>query len=30
MGENTFRRPCNFKELRVLKMAHITTFAVFA
>src|SRR5260221_593988 len=25
MGENTFRRPCNFKELRVVKRAHITT-----
>ena len=25
MGENTFRRPCNFKELRIVKRAHITT-----
>src|SRR5713226_7708871 len=23
IGENTFRRPCNFKELRVVKRAHI-------
>ena len=23
MGENTFRRPCNFKELRVVKRAHM-------
>jgi hypothetical protein len=23
MGENAFRRPCNFKELRVVKRAHI-------
>jgi len=30
MGENTFRRPCNFKELRVVKRAHITTFALCA
>jgi hypothetical protein len=30
MGENTFRRPCNFKELRVVKMAHITTCALCA
>ena len=28
MGENTFRRPCDFKELRVVKRAHITTFAL--
>jgi hypothetical protein len=28
MGENTFRRPCNFKELRVVKKAHITTWCV--
>ena len=28
MGENTFRRPCNFKELRVVKRAHITTCAL--
>ena len=27
-GENTFRRPCNFKELRVVKRAHITTCAL--
>jgi hypothetical protein len=27
MGENTFRRPCNFKELRVVKRAHISTCA---
>jgi len=25
LGENTFRRPCNFKELRAVKRAHITT-----
>src|SRR6202048_4971871 len=30
MGENTFRRPCNFKELRVVKSAHITTCALCA
>jgi len=30
MGENTFRRPCNFKELRAVKRAHITTFALCA
>ena len=24
MGENTFCHPCNFKELRVVKRAHIT------
>jgi hypothetical protein len=28
MGENAFRRPCNFKELRVVKRAHITTCAL--
>jgi len=30
MGENAFRRPCNFKELRVVKRAHIATFALCA
>src|SRR5258708_31470741 len=30
MGKNTFRRPCNFKELRVVKKAHISTFALCA
>ena len=30
MGENAFRRPCNFKELRVVKRAHIATFALSA
>jgi hypothetical protein len=30
MGENAFRRPCNFKELRVVKRAHITTCALCA
>src|ERR1700688_2494961 len=30
MGENTFRRPCDFKELRVVKRAHITTCALCA
>jgi hypothetical protein len=30
MGENTFRRPCNFKELCVVKRAHITTCALCA
>ena len=30
MGENAFRRPCNFKELRVVKRAHIATFALRA
>jgi hypothetical protein len=29
-GENTFRRPCNFKELHVVKRAHITTFVLCA
>ena len=29
-GENAFRRPCNFKELRVVKRAHITTCALRA
>jgi hypothetical protein len=29
-GENTFRRPCNFKELRVVKRAHISTCALCA
>ena len=29
-GENAFRRPCNFKELCVVKRAHITTFALCA
>src|SRR6266705_5474606 len=26
MGENTFRRPCNFKELCVVKRAHIVRY----
>jgi hypothetical protein len=30
MGENAFRRSCNFSELDVVKMAHITTFALCA
>src|ERR1700716_3998747 len=30
MGENAFRHPCNFKELRVVKRAHITTCALCA
>jgi hypothetical protein len=30
MGENAFRRPCNFKELRVVKRAHIATCALCA
>src|SRR5258708_14867732 len=30
MGENTFRRPCDFKELRVVKRAHIATCALCA
>src|SRR5450755_1466998 len=30
MGENAFRRPCNFKELHVVKKAHITTCALCA
>jgi hypothetical protein len=30
MGENAFRRPCNSKELGVVKRAHITTFALCA
>src|SRR5450432_2958448 len=30
MGENAFRRSCNFKELRVVKRAHITTCALCA
>src|ERR1700694_658036 len=28
--KTTFRRPCNFKELRVVKRAHITTCALCA
>ena len=28
LGGNGFRRPCNFKELRVVKKAHITTWCV--
>jgi hypothetical protein len=30
MGENTFRRLCNFKELRVVKKSHIATCALCA
>ena len=30
MGENAFRRSCNFKELGVVKRAHIATFALCA
>jgi hypothetical protein len=30
MGENTFLRPCDFKELRVVKRAHIATSALSA
>ena len=30
MGENAFRRSCNFRELGVVKRAHITTFALSA
>jgi hypothetical protein len=30
MGENAFRRSCNFRELGVVKRAHITTFALCA
>jgi hypothetical protein len=30
MGEKAFRRPCNFEELCVVKMAHITTCALCA
>src|SRR3979411_2959140 len=30
MGENAFRHPCNFKELRVVKRAHISTCALCA
>src|SRR5580704_19499684 len=30
MGENAFRRSCNFRELGVVKKAHITTFALSA
>jgi hypothetical protein len=30
MGENAFRRSCNFKELGVAKRAHIATFALCA
>ena len=30
MGENAFRRSCNFKELGVVKKAHITTCALCA
>jgi hypothetical protein len=29
-GENAFRRSCNFRELGVVKRAHITTFALCA
>src|SRR6266404_248209 len=28
MGENTFRRPCNFKELRVVKKGTYCNFCV--
>ena len=28
IGENAFRRSCNFRELGVVKRAHITTFAL--
>src|SRR5216684_498130 len=30
MGENAFRRSCNFRELGVVKKAHITTLALCA
>ena len=30
MGENTFLRACDFKELRVVKRAHIATVALCA
>src|ERR1700732_4370159 len=30
IGENAFRRSCNFRELGVVKRAHITTFALCA
>jgi len=30
MGENAFRRSCNFRELGVVKKAHITTCALCA
>jgi hypothetical protein len=30
MGENAFRRFCNFRQLGVVKRAHITTFALSA
>src|SRR5215216_4602830 len=30
MGENASCRPCNFKELRVVKRTHIATFALCA
>src|SRR5450631_1187063 len=30
MDENAFHRPCNFKELRVVKKAHIATCALCA
>ena len=30
MGEKAFRSSCNFKELGVVKIAHITTFALCA
>jgi hypothetical protein len=29
-GENAFRRSCNFRQLGVVKRAHITTFALCA
>jgi hypothetical protein len=29
-GENAFRRSCNFRQLGVVKRAHITTFALSA
>src|SRR5947207_13501144 len=29
LGENAFRRSCNFRELGVVKMAHITTCALW-
>jgi hypothetical protein len=30
MGESAFRHFCNFRELGVVKRAHITTFALYA
>jgi hypothetical protein len=30
MGEINFRLPCDFKELRVVKITHVATYALYA